>query len=120
MRLCRKLVEQNPEGPIFRNNYGRPYSRNAVRIRFRSLRAKLGIKGVVPYTARHTFCTEGLEKGIPIATMAELLGHSSVRMVSQHYNHLSEKTDHLKNAVRIVTKRNGCVSAKSGQDAGGS
>jgi integrase len=96
--LCRKLAEQYPEGPLFRNRYGEAWTRNAIGIRFRNLRRKLKLNGVVAYTCRHTFCTEGLENEVPIATMSELLGHTSTRMMS-HYNHLAEKRDHLRQSV---------------------
>jgi integrase len=97
--LCKKLAAERPEGSLFRNRYGLAWSRNAIRIRLRNLRRKLNLQGVVAYTARHSFCTDGLERGVPIATMAELLGHSSTRMISQHYNHLAQRTEHLKRAA---------------------
>jgi integrase len=105
--LCKRLCERWPDGPIFRGpkrwNY-RPFSRNGLRCRFRRLRAKLPhLKGVVSYTARHTFITDALERGVPVATVAELAGHKDLKMISQHYSHLSEKRRHLQEAVRRAT-----------------
>jgi integrase len=46
--LTRELVERNPQGPLFLNSRGKPWSRNAVRCRFRNLRRKIpALKGVV-------------------------------------------------------------------------
>jgi site-specific recombinase XerD len=95
----------HPTGPLFRNSQDNAWTRNAIRIRFRNLRKKLKLDGVVAYTVRHSYCTDGLERGVPIATMSELLGHSSTRMVSMHYNHLAEKRDHLLDAARQATRR---------------
>jgi integrase len=105
VKLCKRLAREHPTGPLFPNSQGNPWTRNAIRIRFRNLRNKLKLDGVVAYTVRHSYCTDGLERGVPIATMSELLGHSSTRMVSMHYNHLAEKREHLMAAARQATRR---------------
>ena len=38
-------------------------------------------------------------------TVAELVGHSDTRMISQHYNHLSERTNYLRQAAEQATKK---------------
>lgn len=107
--LCRRLCERFSEGPIFRNRRGLPWSRNAVRIRFMRLRDRLPhLRGVVAYSYRHTFATDGLERGVPIATMAELLGHQSTAMLASHYSHLSEKRNHLRQALMQATDDSNC------------
>jgi integrase len=102
--LCRKLVERWPEGPIFRGPRRkgcRPFSRNAVRCRFTRLRQKLPhLTGVISYTLRHSWITDALERGVPVATVAELAGHTDLKMIQRHYAHLSEKRQHLRDAVR--------------------
>jgi len=46
--LCTRLAKEHAEGPLFCNTRGKPWSRNAVRIRFRRLREKFPqLKGVV-------------------------------------------------------------------------
>lgn len=101
VQLCRQLAAKYPEGPLFRNSRGKPWTRNAIRCRFRRLRKKLKLgPGLVAYSYRHAFATEGLGAGVPIATMAELLGHVDTTMVSEHYGHLDQKTDHLREAAR--------------------
>jgi integrase len=94
--LCSELARDHPDGPLFRNTRGKPWTRNAIRIRFRNLRKKLGLpKGVVAYAFRHTYITDALEKGVPIASLAELAGHSDTRMISTVYSKLSQRRRHL-------------------------
>ena len=57
---------------------------------------------MVAYGLRHLFATDGLERGVPIATMAELLGHSSTKMISERYSHLADRHEHLKSALEVV------------------
>ena len=112
IELCRKLIALWPTGPIFRGpkrKGSKPFSRNALRCRFRRLRLKLPqLKGVVSYTVRHTYITDALERGVPVATVAELAGHKDLKMIQQHYAHLSEKRKHLSDAARRAT---GCGEA---------
>jgi integrase len=101
VELSRKLMAQHPEGPLFRNQRARPWTKNAIRCRFRRLRKKAGVApSIVAYAYRHTFATAGLESGVPLATVAELLGHTSTKMVSEHYGHLDQRADHLRDAAR--------------------
>jgi integrase len=103
--LSRILMARRPKGPLFLNSQGRPWHRNAIGLRLRRLRKKLGLpNNTVAYAYRHTFATEGLVNGVPVATMAELLGHVDTRMVARHYGHLDKKVDHLKRAVLQATQ----------------
>src|SRR5580700_7245960 len=48
VELTRELVAKHPEGPLFLNSRGQPWTRNAIRIRFRNLRQKHPeLKGVI-------------------------------------------------------------------------
>jgi integrase len=105
VELTRRLVVERPEGPLFPSKkLGRPFTKNAIRIRFRRLREKLPhLKGVVAYAYRHSYASEALEKGVGIAQVAELLGHSDTRMVSKHYGHLNQKVAHMREAAKKAT-----------------
>lgn len=108
LELTRELVRRYPVGPIFRNADGNPWTSQAVNCRFRRKRVRktAPIDGrITAYTYRHTFTTDALVNGVPIATVSELLGHSSTQMVSQHYSHLSERTAHLREQAERATKR---------------
>lgn len=101
IELSRELMRQNVEGPLFLNSKGKAWSANAVRCRMRRLRRKLNLPdGTVAYSYRHTYATDGLTRGVPIADMAELLGHSNTKMISEHYGHLNQRIDHMRNAAK--------------------
>jgi integrase len=98
--LTRTLCERHPDGPIFRNRRGKPWSGTAVRQRFQRLREKYPqLKGVIAYTLRSNYATVALESGIPDATVAELLGHSGTATLHRYYARLSRKIDHLRDAA---------------------
>lgn len=101
LELTTRLMAKNPEGSIFRSyRGGKPWTRNAVRQRFKRLRQKFPqLAGVVAYTYRSSFATDALEKGIPDATVAELLGHTGTGTLHRFYNKLSAKVTHLRNAA---------------------
>lgn len=101
--VTRMLLSVRSSGPLFLNSRGRPWTANAIRCRMRRVREKLHLdRGVVAYAYRHTFTTEGLANGVPIATMAELLGHVDTTMISRHYSHLNQKTEHLRHAALLA------------------
>lgn len=102
VELSRTLVEKYPEGPLFRGPRSkRGFSRNGVRCRFRNLREKLPhLKGVISYTARHSFATTALMNGVGIAHVAELMGHVDTSMVSEHYAHLAGNVQHMREAAK--------------------
>jgi integrase len=103
--LLRKLIGRHGSDILFLNTEGNPWDRNAVRCRFRRLRAKLGIKGVVCYSLRHAYVTDALEAGVPIAQVAELAGHSDTKTVSATYSHLKERREHMRRQAEQATKK---------------
>jgi integrase len=102
--LTRRLVRTNAGGPIFRNRYGKPWTRNAVRQRFMRLRKKFPVlKGVVAYSVRHTYATDALERGVPDADVAALMGHSGTAVLHAWYSKLSKRRQHLRDAASRAT-----------------
>ena len=47
-----------------------------------------GFIDITPHTLRHTFATRGLENGIELRVMQDLLGHSSLQMTADLYTHV--------------------------------
>lgn len=100
LATTRKLIEQRPTGALFRNSDGEAWTRNAVRLRMKRLREKLNLPaGTISYAYRHTFVTNSLVNGVPIATVAELVGHRDTAMISQHYAHLNQQVDYMRKAA---------------------
>lgn len=106
--LCRRLAEAHPTGPLFRNAKGGPWTENAVRCRMRRLRRRLGIAGVTAYTYRHSFATDALERGVPLADVAALMNHKDVR-TTMGYNHLGKRRDHLRRQAERAQGEQGSV-----------
>lgn len=113
MGELRALAQDRPTGPLLRNRQGLPWSETAIEQQFARLRQKLeSSKPPVPVgrtlTAgafRHRFATDALLAGVPIATVAELLGHTSTAMVERHYGHLFDHDSHLTAALRRVRRQ---------------
>jgi integrase len=95
LRLC----EQYPEGPIFRNTYGEPWTTGASHMRFKKARKKGIIRAeVIPYSYRHAWATHALESGnLTEYEVAKALGHQTTQMVFLHYDHSRRNSHHLRN-----------------------
>jgi integrase len=105
LKLTKKLVDEHPAGPLFRNSRGQPWTANAIRCRMRRMRKAMELPdGTVAYSYRHTYATDGLENGVPITEMAELLGHVDTKQVSQTYAHLDQRTNHMRKAAAKATE----------------
>jgi site-specific recombinase XerD len=91
-----------PEGRMFRNTKGRPWTKDAVNCRFERLKEKLGTRYCL-YLFRHSFATRMLESGLDGLTVALLLGHANPAMLSTTYQHLSHNPGHLLEQLRNAT-----------------
>ena len=101
LALTKRLMQRYPEGPLFRNEDGGAWNRNAIRCRFRRVRRKLNLGGdLVAYLYRHAVATDLLESGTGIAQAAEILGHKGTEMISRHYSKLRERREHLRDQLR--------------------
>jgi integrase len=153
LEITRRLCLKNPDGPIFRNCDGVPWTPYAVNCRFRKLRIAIGRKrlkekGIYPpripkltrnerndvrlshqrrqavlerranileaalregtkynlYSIRHSWCTRALESGkLDAVTVSVLMGHQDTQMISRVYSHLTQRPDHLREAVKKAT-----------------
>jgi integrase len=103
IEMSARLAKCNPSGAMFRNSQGTPWTRHSYGHRVRRMREKLKLgREVVLSSLRHLFITDSLERGVPIATVAEVVGHSNVTMISQVYSMLHQRSDHLREAVNKV------------------
>jgi len=101
VELSKRLAEKHPEGPIFRNTLGRPWRKKSINHRFMRLREKMAYgPECVAYAYRHLYITDALERGVPPATLAELVGHTDMKMIMRVYNKLKHRTEHLREAAK--------------------
>jgi len=99
--LLAGLAARHPEGPLLRTRRGRPWTPKAVAWALLTLRKKAGGKATA-YGYRHTFATSALAAGVPDATVAALLGHSSTAMLHRHYSHLTSQAATMRDALARV------------------
>jgi len=77
------------EGAVFRISPTEHGARTWLQREFKEACRKAGVEGIRFHDLRHTAATRLVEAGIPLHAVAELLGHSSVRM-TERYSHPQE------------------------------
>jgi integrase len=105
-----EILARQPRRPgcpyVFSTERGTPRNNNLLRELKR--RAKLaGVDDVTLHSLRHTFASHLVMKGVDLATVKELLGHSTIQM-TMRYAHLAK--EHLRSAVekfKVPSYRNG-------------
>ena len=93
-QLVSARAKKYPQGPIFRNTRGNPWTKDAVVCRLRRLSKKVGFR-VIAYGTRHSFCSRALVSGSDTTVVAELMGHTSKDMVAKVYAKLSQNHEFL-------------------------
>ena len=111
--ILRRLIVKTPQGKLFSSSKGNDYGtkRQAARATWRIVRKRVqDAKGkdflpdsFVLYSARHTFATRCLAKGLSIAFVAALLGNSPM-VCSRVYGHLEQVHSVLFTAVNSLSK----------------
>jgi len=87
---------------LFRNSRGNAWTSDALNCSCNRYRKRLGFQ-VFPYIFRHTFATDAIVRGVDLMTIATLMGHKDLTMLTRIYQHLNLKCDHLKDAMRQIT-----------------
>lgn len=92
--ICKLMGRKHADADnIFKTARGVAWTANALRCRWRRLRAKLGFtrdangEQIVPYTWRHTGATEASAHGIRDRILADVLGHVETS-TTKRYQHL--------------------------------
>ena len=86
LAICKRRMVKFPEGPIFRNRRGRPWTRHSVNCRMVRLKEKIGRK-VALYDFRHSFTERMRQAGVADINIAALLGHADLSMLGKIYAH---------------------------------
>ncbi len=104
--LLTTLSSQYPEGPIFRNSRGLPWTKDSIKCRLTRISQTVGFR-VIAYGARHSFATNALIRAVDTVSLSHLMGHKSTRMIN-NYAHLAHNIDFL--------KKQACMAAGHGAD----
>jgi integrase len=103
MRLLKWLRRQVGESQpfIFLNRLKEPWSRNAIGLRWFTIRHKAKLpKSCKLYGIRHRTLSDAIIKGgLDLATVSELAGHTSTSSVTQRYIHLANELPYLHEAL---------------------
>ncbi len=102
--ILRPLMLKYPTGPLFRNRRGRPWTKDAIKDRFRRLQAKVPYR-VTAYATRHTFINEARRNGASDGAIAEVCGHEDKTMILRVYGHAELQPDLLRETVRKANQR---------------
>ena len=109
--IVERLCGANPAGPIFRNQRGNTWTKDALNCGFVRLRRKTKIEGLCAYAMRHGFATAALKKGVDTTTVGVLMGHANPAMVAKVYQHLSQDDGYM---LGVIGQLNGGSAAVSG------
>jgi integrase len=105
-RLMKNLRRKSKSDYVFLNGRGRPWTVDAIRLRIHRLKAKKLVPAdVCAYLLRHAFGTQAILRGVDVATVAQLMGHSSLEMISKVYCHLADQHQHLQDAVEKIRNK---------------
>lgn len=106
--IAERLSKTWKEGPIFRNKKGQPWTRNAIRCRFRRLKVAFNMPDLCATTLRHSYTHYRMTQGQDSAVVAKLMGHADTRMIMERYGHLAANREFmLKEANRFAPPLNG-------------
>ncbi len=114
MRAMMERLKGNGGTHVFLNTEGKPWTKSALQQQVWRIKTKLGLADdLCAYLCRHGFGTRAVLSGVDAPTVAELMGHNSLEMVSKVYVHLADQHQHLKTAVDKI------MSSKPSQAAEG-
>jgi len=99
--LLRTQAALHPVGTLLRNARGGKWSKDGIGLAMRRVSKVAGVKAIA-YGYRHSFATAALANGVPDATVAALLGHSSTAMLHRHYSHLTSQATVLRETLSKV------------------
>ena len=103
--LSKKLMRRHPTEWLFLNTKDGKWTKVSVGSRMRGLAKKLGIeKGACVDAIRFLFTTNALERGVDVATLAELVGHEDTSIIMRVYFKLGKRTRHMSEAAKKAAR----------------
>jgi integrase len=96
--LARRWADRFPEGAIFRNGKGTPWTKENEYRQARAASERSGVK-LTLHHMRHGFARDLLAQGEPVAVVSALLGHTSPSVTLGCYGVLLDRLDELRAAA---------------------
>lgn len=90
--LVQRLRLKRPTGPLFLNG-DKPWTSQALVEK---------CKGFTPYQLRHSFATSAILRGVDLLTIATLMGHTDLKMLTKVYQHIQRCDQHLKAGLEKI------------------
>jgi len=84
--------------PMIRRNDGSAFGMSHQIRRMRAACERAGIDPVPYHCLRHSYASALVKAGVPLFYVAQSLGHTSIKMVQEHYGHLEKS--HLAETIR--------------------
>jgi integrase len=86
---------QDRDGLIFTDAMGQPLRGYTVTRTFQELLATAGLPRITFHGLRHSAATALLSAGIPLRTVSDLLGHSTLALTADVYGHVERQSHRL-------------------------
>jgi len=102
-------------GYVFENKYDRPLHHSWLTYYLDKLCEQSGLRRITWHTLRHTFATHLVMKGVPLNTVQELLGHSTI-MMTMRYAHVAPSAK--RQAIDLLNPKTQFPSDNFGQPVG--
>lgn len=116
--MVEALIEQYPEGPVFRSKRASKWAQEAMSVNLRWYAKKLSITPApTAYGFRHTYATDWLLNGGSIKVLADLIG-TSVSMIERHYGHIMVDKDRVRSIMTATMKGRGSATIEKPKPAG--
>lgn len=97
--FARQCAVKGPQDRVFLNSHGRPLGPSHQIRPMSETCAKAGVDRAGYHILRHTYGSALAMAGVPLAVIAEALGHADERITRKHYAHLSPS--YVRDAVRL-------------------
>lgn len=113
----------SPSGAVFLDADGDPWigavtgKRHDFYKRWSQACRAAGLKNFKPHDCRHTFATRLIHKGVNLRLVADLLGHTSLNMMSRYAHH---EVRHLADAMALLSDVTHCVNVSDTATSAGS
>lgn len=105
IEILTRMAKKRPEGKLFLNRRGRPWTQQAAVARVVKYREETGLgQHITLYAVRHEFISAAIEaEAVDPVTLAKIVGHRDLTMISRIYSHHAAQGEHLQRPARRAT-----------------